>query len=192
MCLLVIICNIQTIKLSEIFGFTISLGNISYGALFLTTDIISENYGKDSANNATNLSTIFMILFAILMYIFLQYKPCSSDFSQSAFETIFNFIPRITLGSLLAYYFSQRCDAYIYNYLKNKYKKVWISNNISTIISQILDTIIFVLIAFIGTTELNDIISLMITMIVLKWIIAILDTPFMLLATKIKNAKELE
>ena len=40
MCLLVVICNIQTIKLSEIFGLTISLGNISYGALFLTTDII--------------------------------------------------------------------------------------------------------------------------------------------------------
>lgn len=46
MCLLVVICNIQTIKLSEIFGLTISLGNISYGALFLTTDIISEKYGR--------------------------------------------------------------------------------------------------------------------------------------------------
>ena len=41
-CVLVIICNIQTIKLADIFGLTISLGNISYGALFLSTDILSE------------------------------------------------------------------------------------------------------------------------------------------------------
>ena len=135
MCLLVVICNIQTIKLSEIFGLTISLGNISYGALFLTTDIISEKYGRSSATKATNLSFVFMILFTILMYLFLQYTPCNSDFSQNAFETIFSFIPRITLGSLTAYCFSQRCDAYLYEKLKKKYNKVWISNNVSTIIS---------------------------------------------------------
>ena len=76
--------------------------------------------------------------------------------------------------------------------LKKKYNKVWISNNVSTIISQVLDTTIFVLIAFVGTMKLNDIISLMITMIIFKWIIAILDTPFMLITTKIKNNKGLE
>ena len=157
MCLLVVICNIQTIKLSEIFGLTISLGNISYGALFLTTDIISEKYGRSSATEATNLSFVFMILFTILMYLFLQYTPCNSDFSQNAFETIFSFIPRITLGSLTAYCFSQRCDAYLYEKLKKKYNKVWISNNVSTIISQVLDTTIFVLIAFVGTMKLNEI-----------------------------------
>ena len=101
MSVLVIICNIQTIKMSEIFGFTISLGNISYGAIFLTTDILSEKYGKDSTNNAIKLSFIFMIVFAILMYTFLHYKPSQSDFSQDALMTIFNYIPRITFGSFL-------------------------------------------------------------------------------------------
>lgn len=168
------------------------LGNISYGALFLTTDIISEKYGRSSATEATNLSFVFMILFTILMHLFLQYTPCNSDFSQNAFETIFSFIPRITLGSLTAYCFSQRCDAYLYEKLKKKYNKVWISNNVSTIISQVLDTTIFVLIAFVGTMKLNEIISLMITMIIFKWIIAILDTPFMMITTKIKNNMELE
>ncbi len=192
MCLLVIICNIQTMKLSEIFGLTISLGNISYGALFLTTDIISEKYGRNSATEATNLSFVFMILFTILMYLFLQYTPSNSDFSQNAFETIFNFIPRITLGSSTAYCFSQRYDAYLYETFKKKYNKVWISNNVSTLISQVLDTTIFALIAFVGTMKLNEIISLMITMIIFKWIIAIIDTPFMLITTKIKNIKELE
>lgn len=190
-CISVIICNIQTIKVTEVFGMMISLGNISYGSIFLCTDILSEKYGRDATNRATMLSFITMIIFTILMQIFLKYQPSSADFSQTSLITIFSCMPRITIGSLLAYYTSQMCDAKIYTYLKNKYNKVWISNNVSTFISQIVDTLIFVTIAFWGTMDCSSIISLMITMILFKWIIAILDTPFMILVTKIKN-NELE
>lgn len=190
-CISVIICNIQTVKMSELFGLTISLGNISYGGIFLCTDILSEKYGKDATKKATQLSFIVMIIFTVLMQLFLLYKPSSSDFSQDALSTIFGCMPRITIGSLLAYYSSQMCDAKIYNYLKNKYHKIWISNNGSTFISQIVDTFIFVIISFVGIMSMKDIISLILTMLCFKWIIALLDTPFMLIVAKIKN-KELE
>lgn len=116
-----------------------------------------------------------------------MYIPSEADFTQEAFETIFNYIPRVTIGSLLAYYTSQRLDARIYSILKKKYNKVWISNNVSTIISQVVDTIIFVTIAFYGTMKTKEIVILMATMICFKWIIAVLDTPFMLIAAKMKN-----
>lgn len=192
MCILVIICNIQTVKLSEIFGFTISLGNISYGALFLTTDILSEKYGKKSANEAINLSFIYMVIFALMMYLFLQYKPSAVDNSQGALLMIFNYIPRITVGSLTAYYLSQRCDTFLYNYLKSKYNKVWISNNLSTIVSQTIDTLVFVTIVFCGNISAKEFGNLIVTMICFKWVIAILDTPFMLVVIKMKNNQELE
>lgn len=191
MCLLVIICNIQTIKLSETFGFTISLGNISYGALFLTTDILSEKYGKKDASTATKLSFFSIILFTLFMWLFLKYEPASIDTSQEALLNIFLYIPRITIGCLVAYYFSQKFDVYLYSKLKTKYNKVYISNNISTIFSQLIDTIIFTLISFFGTMAYQSIISLIITMLIFKWIIAILDTPFMILVTKIKDNGEL-
>jgi len=191
MSVLVIICNIQTTKISELFGLTISLGNISYGALFLTTDILTEKYGKNSTYNATKISFMTMAIFALLMYIFLQYKPSKIDFSQDALVTIFSYVPRVTVGSLLAYYISQRCDAFLYSKLKAKYNKVWISNNVSTMISQIVDTLIFVTIAFVGIMNYTEIIDLIITMILFKWVIALLDTPFMILVTKIKDNQEL-
>lgn len=191
MSVLVIICNIQTTKISEIFGLTISLGNISYGALFLTTDILTEKYGKNSTYNATKISFMTMAIFALLMYIFLQYKPSKIDFSQDALVTIFSYVPRVTAGSLLAYYISQRCDAFLYSKLKAKYNKVWISNNVSTMVSQIVDTLIFVMIAFVGIMNYTEIIDLIITMILFKWVIALLDTPFMILVTKIKDNQEL-
>lgn len=187
MCISVIICNIQTIKVAEIFGLTISLGNISYSSIFLCTDILSEKYGKDSTKKATRLSFMVMIIFTLLMQLFLLYSPSKADFSQDALLTIFSCLPRMTLGSLTTYYLSQMCDAKLYNYLKNKYHKVWISNNGSTFISQIVDTVIFVSISFIGLMSTKDIISLIVTMLCFKWIIALLDTPFMILVTKIKN-----
>lgn len=187
MCILVVISNIQTIKIIDLYGYNISLGNISYGALFLTTDILTEKYGKISSNNAIKISFILMIFFTIFMYLFLKYKPSSVDFSNGAFNQIFSYIPRITIGSLLAYYISQRCDTFIYSLLKDKYNKVIISNNISTIISQIIDTLIFVIISFIGVISNKEMISLIITMLIIKWIIALLDTPFMLIAMKIKS-----
>lgn len=191
MCVLVIISNIQTIKLTEILGVTISLGNISYGALFLTTDILSEKYGKNATNNATKLSFIVMIVFAILMTIFLRYTPCDIDTSQNALLVVFGYIPRITIASLIAFFVSQHCDAYLYNMLKQKYNNVWISNNVSTIISQVIDTLIFVFVSFTGIMNLENLVQLIITMIIFKWVIALLDTPFMILTTRIKN-NELE
>ncbi len=190
-CVSVIICNIQTIKISEIFGATISLGNIAYGAIFLSTDILSEKYGKKDAKQATRISFLIMIIFTLAMQVLLKYKPANSDFSQEALNTIFGYIPRITIGSLIAYYISQICDAQIYHMSKKVFHKVWISNNLSTFISQIIDTIIFVTIGFSGIMSSNEVSQLITTMIGFKFIIAILDTPFMILSTKINN-KELE
>lgn len=190
MCISVIICNIQTIKITELSGFIISLGNISYGSIFLCSDILSEKYGFEANKTAIKLSFITMIIFTIMMNLFLLYTPADIDTSQNALVTIFKCMPRITIGSLLAYYCSQLCDAVVYKFLKEKFHKVWISNNVSTFISQFIDTIIFVSISFYGTMTSNEIINLMLTMIIFKYIIAILDTPFIILVTKIKN-KEL-
>ena len=51
-CISIIICNIQTIKISEFLGLSTSLGNISYGSIFLATDILSEKYGEKAAKKA--------------------------------------------------------------------------------------------------------------------------------------------
>ena len=186
-----IISNLQTIKITEFFGVVISLGNISYGSIFLTTDILNEKYGEKSARTAVLLSFIMQIVFTICMSLFLLYEPSSIDTSQEAFLAIFTIMPRVTIASLLAYITSQMLDARLYAILKEKYNKVWISNNVSTLVSQIVDTIIFVTMAFMFTMTAIEMLMLMLTMIAFKIIIAILDTPFILFSVKIK-AKEIE
>lgn len=187
----VIISNIETIKLIDFYGITVSLGNISYGSIFLITDILSEKYGKDACKKAIRFSFLMMIIFTISMKLFLSYTPSSIDNSNEAFLTIFNYMPRITVASFLAYYISGSCDAYLYSYLKNKYNKIFISNNLSTFMSQVVDTFIFCTISFFNTMPVKDLLLLGLSMLIFKWLIALLDTPFMYLANSIKKIEEL-
>lgn len=187
----IIVSNIQTVKIASIFGLTTSLGNITYGAIFLATDIINEKYGIEESKKIIKISFFSMIMFTLLMNIFLMFEPSSIDMSQEALSSIFKIMPRITIASLTAYFISQNIDAILYKKIKEKYNKLYLSNNISTIISQFIDTCIFTSIAFLGILKFNEIIELIITMLFFKIIIALLDTPFMYMVNKIKNIKEL-
>ncbi|WP_145453410.1 queuosine precursor transporter, partial [Staphylococcus epidermidis] len=72
---------------------------------------------------------------------------------QPAFETIFSAAFRVTLASLLSFLISQNLDVTVFHRLKKRHgeKKLWIRNNASTMISQLVDTTIFITIAFYGT-----------------------------------------
>lgn len=191
-CVCIIMCNIQTVKIGEFLGLTLSLGNILYGAIFLSTDILNHKYGKHWAFHATKLSFIVMIAFCIFMYLFLFFTPSPIDTSQSALEIIFSYVPRITFASLVAYYIGQTCDIHIFQFLKKKFNKLWLSNTGSTAVGQTVDTILFVTIAFAGLIPGNEIIEIILTMIAVKLLIAVCDTPFMYIANSIKKVKEIE
>ncbi len=191
MCVSTIICNIQAIKIIELFGFTTSLGNISYGAIFLTTDILSERYGEKEARKAIVLSFFTLLIFTLSMSLFLKYIPSSIDTTNDALKVVFDFLPRITIASLINCILSQLIDAKMYKILKERFGKLWVSNNGSTIISQLLDTVLFVLIAFGGVIPVVDMIEMGITTLLFKVIIALLDTPFLYYVTHIKENGEL-
>ncbi len=181
----VIVANIQVTKTIELFGFTATLGNIVYATSFLVTDILSENYGKKEASRAVGMGFFALIIMTVLMNLALFFIPDSSDFAQESLSTIFGLMPRIALGSLAAYGFSQIHDIWAYDFWKTKFpskKFIWIRNNLSTMVSQLLDTLIFTLIAFWGVFETSVLIDIMITTYLLKWIVALLDTPFIYIA----------
>lgn len=193
-----VIANIQVVKSIEMFGFGATLGNIMYGTLFLATDAVSEKYGHKSAKKAVWLGFLTLISMVIIMQLALVFKPSQDpsmvDYAnsmQSSLVNIFNLIPRIALGSLVAYITSQTLDVYLFAKIKEKYnsdKLLWIRNNGSTLISQLIDSIIFVSIAFLGDPNypLDVWFDILITTYVIKILVAILDTPFIYMIKKIK------
>ncbi len=190
-----VIANIQVVKTVELFGFTATLGNIVYATSFLATDILSENYGKKEARRAVYIGFFSLILLTIMMNMALMFKPHSSDFAQESLFTIFSIMPRIALGSLVAYGLSQLHDVWAYNFWKEKQpgkKFLWLRNNLSTMISQLIDSLIFSVIAFWGLFPQTVFIEILITTYLFKWIVAALDTPFLYIARNWKDRKIIE
>ena len=102
-------------------------------------------------------------------------------------------MPRIALGSLTAYLISQMVDVHLYQWIRKKLpedKFLWVRNNGSTLVSQLVDTVIFVPIAFLGEWPIDVVISIFITSYLIKVIVAFLDTPFVYLIKKIKPLDE--
>ena len=190
-----IIANIQVLKAVEFFGITATLGNIVYASSFLVTDILSENYGKKEARRAVHIGFLSLITMMILMNLALRFVPAPDDFANDSLKTIFGFMPRIVLASLAAYMISQYHDILAFHFWKNRMPgrhTLWLRNNASTMVSQLIDTAVFCAIAFVGVFPSAVFWEIFWTTYVLKFIVAALDTPFVYLARRMHEKGQVE
>ena len=184
-----IIANIQVNKSIALIGLTATLGNSVYGSIFLATDILNEKYGAKEANRSVIFGFASSIVMLVTMSLSLLFIPSVNDYAQDSLVTLFNPAVRIVLGSLVAYLVAQFLDIKLFNLIKKKLpsdKFIWVRNNVSTILSQSVDTIIFVTIAFLFVYNTPILIQIYISTFVFKVIIALIDTPFLYIAKKIK------
>ena len=185
----VIIANIQVMKTVQVFGLVTALGNVIYASLFLVTDILNENHSKKDAQKAVWIGFFVLLSTTLLMQLTLLFIPDESDFISEHLTAIFSLLPRIALASLVAYLISQTHDVWFFARLKEKHhgKRLWLRNNLSTIISQLIDNTVFTLIAFVGVFSWEIILQIFLTSLLLKVIVAGFDTPFLYWARKIKK-----
>ncbi len=187
-----VLANIQVTKSINLFGFEATMGNIMYGTIFLATDALNEVYSNKAAKKAVWMGFFILIAATIIMQIALAFEPNQYDLGQDSLQTIFGFFPRLVLASLTAFLVSQFCDVYFFQKIRAKLpsdKHLWIRNNGSTMLSQLIDTAIFVPIAFLGvlpTEVLFGWTGIFVSTYVIKVIVAALDTPFLYLLKKIK------
>lgn len=185
----IILCNIQVLKIVELFGLNATLGNILYGSIFLSTDILSEKYGKKEARKGVWIGFYALIFTAVIMQMALKFKPAPDDFIDPALQQIFGFLPRVALASIIAYVLSQLHDVWLFHILKSKTRGryLWLRNNLTTMASQLIDSVIFCFIAFWGVFPTDVFVEILLTTYFVKWGVAFIDTPFIYLAKKIKT-----
>ena len=98
-----IIANIQVIKTVHIFGISATLGNVMFASIYLATDILNDIYGRKVAKRAVWLGFSSTLVMIIVMQMSLHFIPAPVDTAQGALKTIFDLVPRIALGSVIAY-----------------------------------------------------------------------------------------
>ena len=184
-----VLANLLGSKITNILGVRISVGIFFVPILFLVTDIITEVHGKTRAKNFFYIS-ISVLLFTLTMMYFCIIIPAHEQWlNQEAYEIIFKGSLRMTIASLIAFILSQYHDIWAFHFWKNKTKKkfLWLRNNASTIVSQFIDTTIFMYIAFYHLTPkftTSFIFSLITPYWIFKIVFALLDTPFCYLGVK--------
>lgn len=176
-----LIANVLSAKIVSFWGMVIPAAIVAYPLTFLMTDLIGEIWGKEQANKAVKLGFICQIasLVMIGLAILLPVAPFADN--QAEFKSIMGQSFRVVAASLVAYYCSQSWDVWIFHKIRDiSTKHKWIRNNVSTMTSQMIDTAIFITIAFIGVVP--NIWTMIISQYVIKVVYAALDTiPFYLL-----------
>lgn len=186
--------NIAVCKCVDLFGLSTTAGNVLYASTFLVTDILSEKYGKKDAKRAVMYSFSIMLLWLLGSQMILLFTPNANDYINESLKVVFGLVPRITIASLVGFICSQNIDVFLYHFIWSKTgdnkSKLWLRNNGSTLISQAVDTVIFTFLAFGGTYPTNVFFSILITTYLFKAVVAIVDTPFIYIARKIKPIEE--
>lgn len=188
-----ITANIEVLILVKAFGIEMTLGNVLFASSFLATDILSEMYGKKEANKAVWLGVAVTVLFIITSLIWKIYIPSENDFAWKNINTIFSITPRVMTASIIAYIVSELFDVWCYHKIWNFTQKkcsdsrkfLWLRNNCATLISQLINTIVFTLCAFAGVYERKTLGSIMISSYLIFIFTSLLDTPFIYWARKI-------
>lgn len=183
-----ILANIMIIKSVDLLGISSTLGNVLFASNFLATDILTENYGYEEAKKGIKFGIISVLVFMLITQVAVLYIPNSEDIAQKSFETLFSLVPRITIASVSLFALSNIIDIKLYEFLRKKTngKKMWLRNNLCTILCNGGENFIFYLIAFGGIMNIQTIIAVGISATIIETLIALCDTPFLYISKKIK------
>jgi len=183
-----ILANILICKSVTILGIEATLGNVLFASNFLATDMLTENYGYKTAKKGILFGIASVLIFLLISQFALMYIPNSQDMAQESFKILFSLTPRITLASVSLFAISNFIDIKLYEYLRKKTngKKMWLRNNLCTIISNGSENFIFYLLAFGGVMSIGTIFSIAMSATIIEIVIALCDTPFLYISKKIK------
>lgn len=177
--------------------FKVFVGVLPYPITFLCTDLISELYGKRRANMMVWVG--FMLNVWVLLVLWAGgLFPEDPGIDSTAFFTVRSMAFGATTASMLAYLTAQFVDVHIFHYLKDltKGKHLWLRNNGSTLLSQLLDTFIVVMVThyFIGfkfaygANVVKELTAIVLAGYAFKFAAALLDTiPFYIAVRMLKK-----
>jgi queuosine precursor transporter len=176
---LVVMANMFASKIVMFGPFTVPAGVIVFSMTFFITDILSEKWGEKEASQAVWAGFLSSLVLIVSVYIVINWQPAifATEFSEM-FAKVLALTPRITIAGFIAYLISQHHDVWAFHFWKNKTggKHLWLRNNASTVTSQLIDSVIFITIAFYG---IMPIAPLILGQWMVKIVIALIDTPFL-------------
>ena len=186
MSLATVLANIIVSKQVTVFGLNTTLGSILFASTFLATDIISEVYGEKSSKKAVGIASISSIVFIVTTQYALCYVPNALDYASEGMKILFPLSIRVSVASVVMSYVANVADVHLFELLKKKIPgKLWLRNNIATIVCNCTENFLFITLAFIGIYSFKDCMMIALSSSLFETLIAICDTPFAYIGRKV-------
>ncbi|KAA3612950.1 MAG: VUT family protein [Planctomycetota bacterium] len=197
-----VLTNLIAGRFFFLFGNALSVSLLAYPVTFLATDLVSEIYGKKRASQLVKTGFLVSIFVTAVVWLALHTEPATTDdgspigIPDPYFQTVFGLTPAIVFGSMIAYLTAQFVDVYMFHFWfrLTKGKHLWLRNNASTVVSQLVDTTLVVTISLVIWPKMvpDGVIQpisfetwkeLVITSYLFKAAVALIDTPLFYLGT---------
>jgi len=175
-----------------VFGTHLSTAIFVFPLVFIMTDVIGEVYGKKMAKTFVQIG-FFSLLFFLIINVLSIIVPSAEDFTmKEAYNTIFGLSFRFTLASLVAFIIGEYQDVFSFFLIRKKTgeKHFWLRTNLSNLWGQLVDTVIWFAIAFVGVLPFGVIISLIIPWWLFKFGAGILYTPLAYIGLRLLKENE--
>jgi queuosine precursor transporter len=178
-------------------------GTLAFGLTYLATDVISEVWGRGYAlcvvltGVAMRFLVALLLIYAMHVEAVLPFMSAAESWTpdrQSEFVSVFSSGNRTNFAGLVAFGVSALADVLIFHHLRLRDQgknRLWLRNNISTIVSQILNSTIFISVAFAGVFSWAEIGNLILGQVIFKITVAVLDTPAVYLLRNFAEGRRL-
>jgi len=205
-CVTLVLTNILSVKIFQLPFLNIALtgGDLLYPLCFLITDIVTEVWGKRRASFIVYAGFFTMLFMLGITQLFMRLTPhpfwvapdnpfgfATVEEYQNAFVSVFHVGGYLVFASLTAFITSQLLDISLFQFFRNltKGKHLWLRNNVSTTLSQLVDSVIFTSIYFFWGLglEFAVCIQLFLYMYGFKLVLALVDTPLCYLGVTLLN-----
>lgn len=165
-------------------------GVLVFSITYLLTDIVNEKFGRKETQKMITIAFVSQVAMVFFFWLGTNFPPAPFWTLQEAWQQIFGLVPRITFASWVAFLISENFDAYMFSLFKiiTKGKRLWMRNAFSSIPALLLDSLIFIPIAFYGVMPLT---TLIIGQTAVKWLVGLVNIPFMYLNKSILGKTKL-
>lgn len=193
---LLLISNVAASKLISLGGNEFSLvfdgGAVTFPLTYILGDVLSEVYGWRGARRAVFTGFAVSILGSVIFWLVAVAPAGPGGIHDAAFAQIFGFVPRIVLASLAGYLLGQLLNALVLVRLKGRTgeRLLWVRMVVSTLVGELLDTLVFCTVAFGGVIGTSDFINYVVTGYVYKCALEIVLSPLSMLVIGVVKARE--
>jgi hypothetical protein len=174
-----LISNVASTKIVDLWFFTFDGGTLLFPLSYIFGDILTEVYGYGRSRKVIWLGFASALLMS-LVFILVGKMPSARGWeNQEAYEKILGLTPRIVLASLAAYFSGEFSNSFVLAKMKilTRGRHLWLRTIGSTLVGELVDTLLFVMIAFGGTLSARLLWAVVVSNYVFKTAVEVFFTP---------------